>query len=331
MQITGSFHIKNDSGRCLDAKIDLERNDLVLHSRSGGKTDNPRNPEYSAALRMILQRAYDSGLKIESAFVDSAKVQSLAINDRLILTLQEDCLPPAEKFKIMSSRIRSIGRSPGSKSQGNAQKRIKIRFCGNLGIHEIQTKLGLILEKSAGTDGALTAAVMEGVWDAIQKSAVDPKYSCDPSNETAPIKIPLRDISNAVSEISRSVTHDSLEVEIFLMEAGHQIHLNKNHEKEIWIEGGTAQNTHTSKERSPTLARAKKLHFIGTHGKLFCESCKIDPIEKYGPHGDACIEVHHNKIMVSEMMPGHITRLSDLQCLCANCHRILHRKLKIAD
>jgi predicted HNH restriction endonuclease len=96
-----------------------------------------------------------------------------------------------------------------------------------------------------------------------------------------------------------------------------------------WIEGSPKMRKHLRRERSPGLREAKKAEFRRLHkGKLFCESCKEDPVEKYGEHGEACIEVHHDKIQVSEMDAGHKTKLEDLQCLCANCHRYEHRRLK---
>ena len=61
------------------------------------------------------------------------------------------------------------------------------------------------------------------------------------------------------------------------------------------------------------------------HGKLYCEKCKFVPAEKYGDEiGEACIEVHHKKLIM-QMLPGETTTLEDLECLCANCHRVVHR------
>ncbi len=63
-------------------------------------------------------------------------------------------------------------------------------------------------------------------------------------------------------------------------------------------------------------------------GYLQCERCKLIPSQALGPHGDAVVEVHHAGIAVSDMEPGQITRLADLMCLCANCHRIVHRETR---
>lgn len=55
----------------------------------------------------------------------------------------------------------------------------------------------------------------------------------------------------------------------------------------------------------------------------------MDPHEVYGEdYGDACIEVHHAKTSVQDMEAAHKTKLEDLMCLCANCHRVVHREMK---
>ncbi len=94
-----------------------------------------------------------------------------------------------------------------------------------------------------------------------------------------------------------------------------------------WAEGAPKLVKHFRRERAPGLAPAKKAQFRKKHGRLFCESCRLEPSEKYGPYAEACIEVHHNAIHVAHMKPGQMTKLEQLQCLCANCHRVLHRQL----
>lgn len=97
----------------------------------------------------------------------------------------------------------------------------------------------------------------------------------------------------------------------------------------VYPEGARLLKQHVGRERKPAAARAKKAEFIRRHGRLFCELCRIDPIETYGPeHGDACIEVHHARVQVADMAEDHATQLGDLQCLCANCHRFVHRLLR---
>jgi 5-methylcytosine-specific restriction protein A len=98
-----------------------------------------------------------------------------------------------------------------------------------------------------------------------------------------------------------------------------------------WTEGKPRLIAHLRKERASGLAQAKKDWFVRTHGRLTCERCDMDPVEICGgQHGTACIEVHHHVLRVEDMAEAHQTRLEDLQCLCANCHRVEHRLLKLA-
>lgn len=96
-----------------------------------------------------------------------------------------------------------------------------------------------------------------------------------------------------------------------------------------WSEGKTRLSFHLKRERSQALSRAKRAQFRRAHGKLMCERCSIDPVAEYGTeHAEACIEVHHSTTHVSKMDAGHVTTLNDLQCLGANCHRLVHRELR---
>ncbi len=47
--------------------------------------------------------------------------------------------------------------------------------------------------------------------------------------------------------------------------------------------------------------------------------------ERYGDVGHGFIEVHHVR-PVHELQPGDKTKLSDLALVCANCHRMIHRR-----
>jgi len=97
-----------------------------------------------------------------------------------------------------------------------------------------------------------------------------------------------------------------------------------------WREGGTKLKSHLKRERAPGLSKAKKAQYRRTHGRLSCERCGLDPVAHYGAEeADACIEVHHFAVHVSEMAKDHKTTLDDLQCLCANCHRLVHKILSM--
>lgn len=96
------------------------------------------------------------------------------------------------------------------------------------------------------------------------------------------------------------------------------------------LEGSLRLVVHFQRERAAGLARRKKAAFIREHGHLFCERCRLDPADAYGSEiGDACIEVHHARTQVKDMEEGHQTELEDLECLCANCHRVIHREMAL--
>lgn len=99
-----------------------------------------------------------------------------------------------------------------------------------------------------------------------------------------------------------------------------------------WSEGKPKLVAHLMKERKRAASQAKKSQFKRIHGKLFCERCSINPVEVYGTIlAESCIEVHHNDVHVIDMTENHITTLISLQCLCANCHRLVHRELREAN
>lgn len=98
---------------------------------------------------------------------------------------------------------------------------------------------------------------------------------------------------------------------------------------EEYQEGSLKLKRHLQRERFPGLADRKKEDFRARHGKLYCERCELDPVRTYGAeYGAAVIEVHHAARMVGEMDENHRTKLDDLQCLCANCHRLTHAELR---
>jgi len=97
-----------------------------------------------------------------------------------------------------------------------------------------------------------------------------------------------------------------------------------------WTEGKRELVLHLKRERAYGASQAKKAEFLRVHGELFCEQCALRPHEKYElSAADACIEVHHKVVAVAQMPEGHRTTLADLECLCANCHRVVHRQLKL--
>jgi predicted HNH restriction endonuclease len=90
-------------------------------------------------------------------------------------------------------------------------------------------------------------------------------------------------------------------------------------------EGKVAESLHKRRERNTQLVIEAKRQFKQQHGRLFCQSCGFDFEKVYGILRRDFIEAHHT-VPVSEMQAEHETKLSDLIMLCANCHRMAHRK-----
>lgn len=87
------------------------------------------------------------------------------------------------------------------------------------------------------------------------------------------------------------------------------------------VEGRLLERRHFARERDRKL-RQKKID--EQSGSLVCFTCGFDFRVAYGEHGDGYIECHH-------VVPLHAsgetrTKLQDLVLICANCHRMIHRR-----
>jgi hypothetical protein len=90
-------------------------------------------------------------------------------------------------------------------------------------------------------------------------------------------------------------------------------------------EGKQVLKQHLVRERNAEVIKLAKERFFLMHGKLFCEVCGFDFREHYGDIGEGYIEGHHTK-PISEMGDTEQTMIEDIAIVCANCHRMLHRK-----
>ena len=89
-------------------------------------------------------------------------------------------------------------------------------------------------------------------------------------------------------------------------------------------EGRIAFRLHRSRERNSAVIRTKKQQALQA-GRVRCEVCDFDFEARYGPIGREFIEVHHT-VAISDLAHGGTTRPRDLALVCANCHRMLHRR-----
>lgn len=95
-------------------------------------------------------------------------------------------------------------------------------------------------------------------------------------------------------------------------------------EAEPDYEGAVRQKFVNYYERQPRLrARAVALH--GT----ICKGCGFNFRELYGERGADYIEVHHLKPISSLGGAELVDPKTDMTVLCANCHRIVHRRTQV--
>jgi len=98
-------------------------------------------------------------------------------------------------------------------------------------------------------------------------------------------------------------------------------------------EGAIVLRAHLGRERkSANLARILKHETLRRTGRLACVVCEFDFGLTYGTAGLGYIEAHH-LVPIAEMDEEAVTTMSDLALVCANCHRMLHRRdaLSIGD
>ncbi len=89
-------------------------------------------------------------------------------------------------------------------------------------------------------------------------------------------------------------------------------------------EGRLLERRHVVRERDPRLREKKIRKAVTQYGCVECEACGFDFARVYGDRGVGYAECHH-------AVPLHAsgetrTRLQDLVLLCANCHRMIHRR-----
>ncbi|WJY52552.1 HNH endonuclease [Streptomyces chengbuensis] len=89
-------------------------------------------------------------------------------------------------------------------------------------------------------------------------------------------------------------------------------------------EGRLLIRRHKSRERDKGLRRKKIDAALRQGRQLTCEACGFDFEATYGPRGAGYIECHH-VVPLHEAGEGR-TKLSDLALICANCHRMIHRR-----
>src|SRR5690606_6309022 len=91
-------------------------------------------------------------------------------------------------------------------------------------------------------------------------------------------------------------------------------------------EGRRKLHLHFRRERDSRLVTQAKSQFTKLHGRLYCEVCGFDFKQTYGELGDQFIEAHHRQPLSELPDEGGEAQIHDLAMVCANCHRMLHRR-----
>lgn len=95
-------------------------------------------------------------------------------------------------------------------------------------------------------------------------------------------------------------------------------------------EGRQHYSASTTYERSDAVRKAAIEHYRRRNGHIVCEICGFDFLEVYGERGRNYIEIHHEKPLYEtegeERTVFLHKAIENVKPVCANCHRIIHRK-----
>jgi hypothetical protein len=107
--------------------------------------------------------------------------------------------------------------------------------------------------------------------------------------------------------------------------AADELRQERPERRDAFPEGIAYERMHTHLERNREVVLIAKRIAKDKHGRLACHVCDFDFARTYGALGRDFIEAHHT-IPLSELKGPRETRVEDLALVCANCHRMLHRR-----
>lgn len=115
------------------------------------------------------------------------------------------------------------------------------------------------------------------------------------------------------------------EAEPEVVEATDSPLIDRDYSEVTSTEGQRRIRQHFTRERDSRLAKLKKQQVLQLTGRLACEVCGFDFRAFYGELGEGFAEAHHDVPLAASDQERE-TSLDDLRIVCANCHRMLHRK-----
>lgn len=115
------------------------------------------------------------------------------------------------------------------------------------------------------------------------------------------------------SSKERIIKKDEIDNKIEIKSIDDLIEIEDEHD---FIEGQKFIKLIKIKKRNSSIRQMKLDIARKQLGQATCEIC--------GENDEIVLDIHHEKVRVSKMEENHITKLSDLKILCANCHRRIH-------
>jgi 5-methylcytosine-specific restriction protein A len=358
------YAFRREDATLIESLFDVRDGQIILHARGGARgTKSSRNPEYHEGLVELVTRLSRSPFSIDIAYVDSSRVQSIGVPDRTVMR-GDDAGTAEELATLIERRAKAVGRLPGAKGAGNGTKRICFTIASSPTKAALVAALGAVpVDHDARSVERLPADMLQRVnathvFDALEELRSRPVedtafgQSTDydvllEDGATLPPKAVFGLAASKALGFEVLPRHFSGGVDticfrkleacgLTIVEKGSapdvpdDVAVPLTEEDRVWIEGKLRLVTHLRRERRRGLSAAKRQAFREANGRLYCERCGFDPVSAYGTEmAEACLEVHHSRVAVADMEQGHETALEDTQLLCANCHRLVHREMKV--
>jgi len=357
------YQILSDDNKPLDAYFDVDDSTIIFHGAVTREGQRDAIDDYSRGLCKLLEGLEVVGHQVLMAYVDSSHLQHLPLAKRAILNGDDRSLSATEQVLQMMSRMQAEFFSTADTRKGKVHaRRIRVQVASHKVISELLSVLMTLetskdfrhedrlpvseLEKVTPEDLFRAVGIfLDGFKEHGFGESKDYDLLLDDGVRFPPKAVFGTAATFAVGYLVRPrhfVGGDDSACFRILRRSGYKI-VGKGDSPPgdfgqgwidfEWSEGTLKLRTHLRRERSTSAREAKKAAFRRQYGgRLFCERCGENPVEKYRTeHAEACIEVHHAYLQVAEMKANHRTRLEDLQCLCANCHRLVHREISGED
>lgn len=141
------MHLLDDAGTPVDSDFSLSYLDgepcIVIESSGGASATRPRrNPQYNQLVALLLTRLATIGVQITKIFLDSDKVATYPLAERLVQVGRPYPLNlstvSAEDLRLAIGRsVEKMHQDPGASSGGNRQKRLRVCLSRRIDANEV--------------------------------------------------------------------------------------------------------------------------------------------------------------------------------------------------